>query len=278
MVVKQAPPPQDLLFVNFGQSLGRDLCMRSLFNVAVVLLLFFCTTPMSIFNYVGLYFSATNVGHSIFLQYMTSALVSAVNSLILLIIELFVAQEKPSCRWYYQRGVYSRCNFYLTMNMLVIPALSFAAITNIYQLIKEDAGNLLDMMKAVYFVINYIIQCVCVQLNNGKFFASLIIGNATSSFFLYMLRVSDLLWSWGSPKFADFQRQRLSTQALNQMKAGEEFPYGYFYSLQITVLYIVMTFSTNVMVIHFSGALYYLIRLYQDSFILHWVYRNDMNS
>lgn len=162
MVVKQAPPPQDLLFVNFGQSLGRDLCMRSLFNVAVVLLLFFCTTPMSIFNYVGLYFSATNVGHSIFLQYMTSALVSAVNSLILLIIELFVAQEKPSCRWYYQRGVYSRCNFYLTMNMLVIPALSFAAITNIYQLIKEDAGNLLDMMKAVYFVINYIIQCVCV--------------------------------------------------------------------------------------------------------------------
>jgi len=43
------------------------------------------------------------------------------------------------------------------MNMLVIPALSFAAITNIYQLIKEDAGNLLDMMKAVYFVINYII-------------------------------------------------------------------------------------------------------------------------
>jgi hypothetical protein len=39
-----------------------------------------------------------------------------------------------------------------------------------------------------------------------------------------------------------------------------------------------MTFSTNVPIIHFAGAFFYFLRHLLDSFLLHWVYRQDMDS
>lgn len=125
----------------------------------------------------------------------------------------------------------------------------------------------------IYIYLSYILQ-----LNNGKFFSTLILSTATSAFFTDMLRISELFWAWGSPQLAQLNRN-YEAQPLNLNEPGIEFPYGYLYALQITILYIVMTFSTNVMAIHISGSLYFLLRLYLDSFTMHWLYnRTQMNS
>jgi hypothetical protein len=153
IIIKQAPHPEDILYINYGSSISRDIIIRLILNICVVLLLFFCTTPMSIFQYIGLQLNSGSLSNTILFQYVSTLLLSSLNSIILVIIELTVAKEKPSCRFNYQKNVYSRCIFYLTLNMLVIPALSFAAVTNIYQAIVEDANHILNMVKAVYFVI-----------------------------------------------------------------------------------------------------------------------------
>lgn len=80
------------------------------------------------------------------------ALVDGVNALILLIIEYSVDFQRPSCRWIYQKSVYSRCVFYLSMNMLFIPAVSFVAITNMYQFFFNQFANIFEMIKGIYFV------------------------------------------------------------------------------------------------------------------------------
>lgn len=42
------------------------------------------------------------------------------------------------------------------------------------------------------------------------------------------------------------------------------FTYGYYYGLEVCVMYIVMTFSTNIPLIHWAGLFYFLCRYYVD--------------
>ena len=116
-----------------------------MFNLLAMLLLFFCTTPMAIIQILGLKF-ISGLFDGFELEFITLMLVVGVNSLLLLLIDLAAEWERHASKSLFQKSIYTRCVFYLTMNMLFIPSLSFLAVTNLYQLLIDDANNLFTII------------------------------------------------------------------------------------------------------------------------------------
>jgi hypothetical protein len=83
--------------------------------------------------------------------------VVTVNSVLLLLIDLAAEWERHASKALFQKIIFTRCVFYLTMNMLIIPALSFLAVTNLYQLLIDNTTNLFTIIQAIYFVLDQII-------------------------------------------------------------------------------------------------------------------------
>lgn len=109
---------------------------------------------MSVLQIVGLQV-IQSILNGVELQYLTLGLVVGVNSLLLLLIDLGAEWERHTSKALYQKSIYSRCVFYLTMNMLFIPAISFLAVTNLFELLTKDVNNLIPIIQAIYFVFPY---------------------------------------------------------------------------------------------------------------------------
>lgn len=145
ILIKPAPLPMDVLYCNFHLTLKKHLIRKILINILMLLLLVFCTTPMSILQIVGLE-QIQSLVHGFEFQYVTLGLVVGVNSLLLLLIDLSAEWERHTSKAHYQKSIFTRCVFYLTMNMLFIPAISFLAINNLYELFSKDANKLLSII------------------------------------------------------------------------------------------------------------------------------------
>ncbi|KAM3142634.1 hypothetical protein pb186bvf_005293 [Paramecium bursaria] len=253
-LVQESPIPLDFYYTNLYVNAQSYICRKLTAGLFMLLILIFCTTPSSVISYFKF---------EIFEVHVISLItLSTINQILLFFIDLSAKLERHISKSEYQRSVYKRSVFYLTMNMLIVPALSFVAFNNIYDLIINNVQDFMDIIQAAYF------------LNNSQFFVLLVFQLSCLSL-ISLLRLDEIFTSWLSAAYADYKRINIEKyfQDMNDM-----FNYGYYYGQQITVLYIVYTFSTNIPIINIMGVLYYFCKHFVDSLNLLTVFNQEINS
>ncbi|CAD8136308.1 unnamed protein product [Paramecium pentaurelia] len=264
----EAPDPFDVIYIYLNTTLKNLMLRRFLLQILLILVLLFFTTPTSIIEFIGFDKSIIKEEEqgkiSIFRQYFSLILVVLINSALLLLIQLSSRWERHISKSQYQIRIFNPCVFYLTMNMLVIPSISFLAVHNVYQIVMQGATNMISAIQAVYF------------LNNGRFFIGIIIQAGCVSL-ITMLRLDEIFTSYISVQYTQLKRKHFKIYPYLQ-PLGDIFSYGYYYGLQITVLFIVMTFSTNIPFIHLAGVFYSMCRFYVDSLNLQTVFGQEIKS
>ena len=79
--------------------------------------------------------------------------------------------------------------------MLIVPAISIWSAESMIHVIAEKNFNPKELLNDLYYS------------DSGFFFVTLIIQTACLSSAFYVLRGSDLLVNWGSPRIADYKRK-----------------------------------------------------------------------
>ncbi|CAK56045.1 unnamed protein product (macronuclear) [Paramecium tetraurelia] len=264
----EAPDPFDVIYLYLNTTLKNLMLRRFFMQILLILVLLFFTTPTSIIEFIGF---DNSIGKqedegdiSVFRQYFSLILVVLINSALLMLIQLSSRWERHISKSQYQIKIFNPCVFYLTMNMLVIPAISFLAVHNVYQIVMQGATNMISAIQAVYF------------LNNGRFFIGILIQAGCVSL-ITMLRLDEIFTSYISVQYTELKRKHFKIYPHLQ-PLGDIFSYGYYYGLQIAVLFIVMTFSTNIPFIHLAGVFYSMCRFYVDSLNLQTVFGQEIKS
>lgn len=94
---------------------------------------------------------------------------------------------------------------------------------------------------------------------------------------LTMLRLDELFTSWLHVGYAEMKRS--SYAKLSHLKQlNDIFTYGYYYGIDIAVVYIQITFATNLPIIHLASISYFACRCYVDTLNLYTVFGEELNS
>ena len=132
------------------------------------------------------------VGDSI-AQYLPPLMVLAVNQILLVMIDIVALWERHHSHSHYQASIFTKSVIYLSINMILIPAVSMRSTETVLVLLAEKGFSPKNLLSDLYYS------------DSGFFFITLIIQQGFLSCSFYILRVPDLLNNWFSPWLADYK-------------------------------------------------------------------------
>jgi hypothetical protein len=123
--------------------------------------------------------------------------VISINVILLFLIDFAALFEFQETHSLYQMSVFTKTLIYLTLNMLIIPALTLsnnqldpAMKMTVTTTQVQEAHSIWELIKMRNFNFTLILGEIYVG-DNGLFFVSLILMQTAVSFFFYLLQVQD---------------------------------------------------------------------------------------
>jgi len=140
-----------------------------------------------------------------------------------------------------QISIFQRAVLYLTFNMLIIPAITLAAADPLYYIVLNKADSIASALKNFYFSEvgkRYEIGIKC----QGNFFIIVLLQNGAFSGSFHILRLGEIMNSYGSSWLAFYKRQYLNDAERWRRKESDTFQYGYFFAQMVTAYAITISY------------------------------------
>lgn len=209
LVMNKVTEPSDIIWKNMRGVRGLFIGRRILLLFVSLLIIFFVSSPAVIlakfqqmdkskfleFDWVNQY-----PGGALIRQHLPPAVIIIINQILIYFIDVMSLAESHVTHSQYHKSIYIKSVIYLTLNMLVIPALCLGegnqnkTVVSIWTLITTRQASITQWLSEFYLS------------NNGTFFVSLVIQQACSTSAYYVMNFPDLVNSYASPWLAHFQR------------------------------------------------------------------------
>ena len=275
ILVDQLVEPIDIIWVNIGGDKGIYVFRRIFLNLLLLILLIFFTTPMgfvSAFKKVDKYqilefkwLKVIPFGY-ILVTYIIPLLIIGINLLLIVSIDFICRFEKHFTHSNYQFSFFTKSFVYMLFNYLIIPSLTLS-YDSLYEIIKTNYKNILHLLSQFSSI-----------FDNSYFFITLIIQNATVSFFYYFIRLDELIFNAFSTQVSFYKRHFINTGHSWHRNEEDCFYFGYF-SAQYMVFYsICIVFSNFNPILPLAGLYVFLIRHFGDFTSLLTVHLNEIDS
>lgn len=255
------------------------------------MLIVFVSTPIVIFANVkktnadlfNLKFTENMYGGSFIETNFPPLCVITINIALLYLIDFAALYEYHETHSLYQKSVLTKTLIYLTLNMIMIPALTLSNTS--IELDKkmtvntqvETANSLWQFFKMKNFNFTQILGEIYVG-DNGLFFVSLVFMQAAVSFSYYLLQFQDFINAHFSPWLAVMKRQVYQDTEPWLRKEGNNFMYGYHYASMLTIFGICIFFSSTVPMVSVASAFYAGTKHLVDGLNLITVHRKEIDS
>lgn len=210
--------------------------------------------------------------------------VITINIALLYLIDIAAYLEFQETHSLYQRSVFTKTLIYLTLNMLLIPALTLS--NSLIETEKKmtvtttqvaEANSLYAFLKMKNFEITQILGMLYVG-DNGIFFVTLVLMQAAVSCSYYLLQWNDIIYAYFSPWLAIMKRQVYQDTEPWLRKEGNNFMYGYHYASMLTIFGICIFFSSTVPLVSLASAFYVGMKHFVDALNLITVHRKEIDS
>jgi Calcium-dependent channel, 7TM region, putative phosphate len=242
IVMTPIPNPIDIFWSNMGGSRGFFFFRRLIINTAAILILLFLTTPASllrsfqqikILNFLNLanYVDEDSPIGFILHEAVPPLLIISLNQLFLLLIDYSAFMEKHYSFSHCQISIFQRSVLYLGFNMFIIPAITLATADPLYEIIFQKTETIANALKDFYFT------------NAGNFFIIFLLQNAAISGAYHLMRMGEIMNSFGSSWIAFYKRHYLQDNERWRKKESDIFQYGYFYAQMLTAYTITLSYS-----------------------------------
>lgn len=128
-------------------------------------------------------------------------MIIGINQILLFLIDIASVFERQETHSHYQLSVFTKSAIYLTLNTLIIPALTLTSQDSIINIIFKKQFDIAHLLGDFYIA------------NSGVFFVSILIQQACLSSAFYLLNITDLFFSYFSPWLALEKRKIFGDQA-----------------------------------------------------------------
>lgn len=253
----------DLVIQNVDKFIHSYKTIRFLLYAILAIVLLFISTPMSVLQTlirIGLvsHFQDSllvQVFQNEFGRYMVESvfplLTYAINLFLIIAIELTGQSQKFARHSFYQEFILRTSFIYLLINMLIMPGLLFGGSASLFDFLTQSNYNLADFSFNVRLY------------ETGNFFTNIILQSGAFSFISLSLTIGLLLRKRGS--FSFIQKYLRSVRVDNYRKEVEDlYEFGYNYSYDCAIFYIVIVFGIYQPLILFAGAIYFILKSYAN--------------
>lgn len=142
--------------------------------------------------------------------------------------------------------------FYLSMNMILVTAVR--SIKNVVELfVMHDGWRWIEVFELVY------------KRVDGYFFCLMFINQTASSFWISLIRPAELLENYGSAALFVYKSKINRNNAYGR---NENFQFGYYYALAVTLFSIAVLFSCSIPLVHVFALIFFTSRYYLDTYTL----------
>jgi hypothetical protein len=293
LIARKATEPTDILWKNMKGDRGLFICRRLfLFSMGLALILFI-STPIVIFanvkkvdhsHFFDMSWTDEVYGGQMLKHNFPPMCVIGINLLILNLIDIASLLENYETHSLYQRAVFLKSLLYLTLNMLVIPALTLSNTSvsadkkmTITTTQVDEASSLWEFMMSKNFDITKILGEIYIG-ENGTFFVSLVMMQATISCSYYLMNCQDIMFSYFSPWLATMKRKVFQDTEPWLRKEGNNFMYGFHYASMVAVFGICIFFSSTVPLVSLASAFYAGVKHLVDALNILTVNRKEIDS
>lgn len=281
LAISKVTEPSDILWKHMTGMRGLFIYRRIFLTILSISVLVFISSPATLLSSIRRYdknkylefdwVDKDNVFIGSFVrQHGPPFLIILINQLLMILIDLTTRIECYETHSLYQRAIYLKSVIYLNLNMLIIPTLSLSQGSNVGS-IWDYLSNHRDMSVTQVLGEFYL-------GNSGTFFVSLVIQNAFMTSAFYILNITELMNSYGSPWLAHFQRQVFRSQEPWLRKEDNTFYYGLLYAYLMAIYAICIFFSGTVPLLTMACMIYAVVRHGVDALNLITVYRKEIDS
>ena len=265
----------DLVIPNVDKFIHSYKTIRVLLYAILAIVLLFISTPMSVLQTlirIGLvsHFQDSllvQVFHNEFGKYVVESvfplLTYAINLFLIVAIELTGQSQKFARHSFYQEFILRTSFVYLLINMLIMPGLLFGGSASLFDFLTQSSYNLADFSFNVRLY------------ETGNFFTNIILQSGAFSFISLSLTIGMLIRKRGS--FSFVQKYLRSVRLENYRKEVEDlYEFGYNYSYDCAIFYIVIVFGIYQPLILFAGSIYFLLKSYANVGTLTGFYKEQV--
>jgi len=199
LISKLASEPIDINWKNMGGTRGIYFFRRIFVLLISIVILLFVTTPTAMlssirqldFFHIFTFQWVETLPFGQFIKaHLPPLIILGVNQILLFLIDIASLLEKHETFSDYHSSVYAKSAIYLTLNMLVIPALTLTNSEPLINILSKKNFNIAQFLGDFYIA------------NSGIFFVSILIQQACLSSSFYLNNGSEFFLSYFSPWLA----------------------------------------------------------------------------
>ncbi len=206
--MSEAGDPIDMIWRNLGGTRGVYFFRKFIFYLIGLLLVLFLSTPAAIysslkmieaFNFLDVHRvnKDTLIGQFI-IATLPPLVIIFINNVLLYLIDYSAYWERRVTHSKYQFSIFNKCYVYLSLNMLLIPAVTITNQMSIIELAKSQNYNILSIFSSFY------------TSNSGVFFVSMLVQNACLSLCINLVRPGEVSYAFFSPWLAHYRRKYIN--------------------------------------------------------------------
>lgn len=275
--LQAAPEPDDIDWQSVSYPFAKRTIVFTAVNVCILLILFLFTSPVAVTSTIS--GTAPAAAHSkvdfvsevfdklsdlvdryvsyhaakLMISFFPTLILIMINSVLLNILQFAGRIQPIATESDKERTVLRLSVIYLIFNTLFVPSLAFVSIDAALLYLRDSADQLLDMLGMLFL------------RNSGIFYVSYILQRCFIGTSVNLLRIGEYVrFAWETPRALTIQEHCTAVEA-------SPFYIGTQSAVQISMLTIILTFSTVVPLVVPVGVLYIMIQHASDKYQLLYV-------
>lgn len=160
MVMSEAGDPVDIVWRNMGGTRGVYFFRKFFFNFIGLFVVLFLSTPAAIYSSLKMieafnFLDVHNVNKETFfgsfiITILPPLVIIFINNVLLYMIDYSAYFEKRTTHSKYQSSIFNKCYVYLSLNMLLIPAVTITNQMSIIEMVKHNHYNIFSILSQFY--------------------------------------------------------------------------------------------------------------------------------
>jgi hypothetical protein len=184
------------------------------------------------------------------------------NSLLSVLLSTMVQQQKHIFQSRKETQEFLMQVFYLSMNMILVSIVR--GIKNVTELFLMHGGwRWVEVFELVY------------KRVDGYFFCMLFMNQTASSFWISLIKPAELFENYGSASLFIYKSKINRNNAYGR---NENFQFGYYYALAVTLFSISILFSCSIPLVHAFALIFFISRYYLDTYTLLTFHQEECQS
>jgi hypothetical protein len=160
LVMSEAGDPVDIVWRNMGGTRGVYFFRKFFFNFIGLFVVLFLSTPAAIYSSLKMieafnFLDVHNVNKETFfgtfiIATLPPLVIIFINNVLLYMIDYSAYFEKRTTHSKYQFSIFNKCYIYLSLNMLLIPAVTLTNQMSIIEMVKHNNYNIFSILSQFY--------------------------------------------------------------------------------------------------------------------------------